>query len=258
MLVVKIQKYARLKKIGTCYFCMCGYVVQQLWSELVIFIFFIGLLFIFISLKLESHQQALNTESHVHENMESLQLFFFPLLYFGHSTLSFFVVLFSSQLLNVCLTQVLLLVSFMYGPAFSVSQEFHPFLHLLPIASVHIITITLRLVQTLFLNLKAACSTFLTVCLESFLISRYQKLNLFSLHIFPLPLVTNILSVSQAQNLGIRFVSTLSFAFYIQTTSKSHIHLIYASFVLFFLIMSSSWLICLASTGFFVFFPSAL
>lgn len=104
-----------------------------------------------------------NTESHVHENMESLQLFFFPLLYFGHSTLSFFVVFFSSQLLNVCLTQVLLLVSFMYGPAFSVSQEFHPFLQLLPIASVHIITITLRLVQTLFLNLKPACSTFLFV-----------------------------------------------------------------------------------------------
>lgn len=99
----------------------------------------------------------------------------------------------------------------------------------------------------------------LSVCLESFLILRYQKLNLlFSLHIFPLPLATSILSVSQAQNLGIRFLSTLSFAFYIQTSSKSHIHLIYASFVLFFLILSSSWLICLASTGFFVFFLSAL
>lgn len=99
----------------------------------------------------------------------------------------------------------------------------------------------------------------LSVCLESFLTSRYQKLNLlFSLHIFPLPLATNILSVSQAQNMGIRFLSTLSFAFYIQTSSKSHIHLIYASFVLFFLILSSSWLICLASTGFFVFFLSAL
>ena len=70
-------------------------------------------------------------------------------------------------------------------------KGFYPFLHLLPIASMHIITRTIRVLQTLFLNFKPACLTFPTVCFESSLISTNQKLNCcfyFTCFLFSLPL----------------------------------------------------------------------
>lgn len=195
-----------------------------------------------------------NTESHVHENMESLQLFFFSpfILWTFHPFLLCCFILFPAP---ECMPDPGSIIGLLY--------VWSCILCLIGISSISTTT-TYCFCAYHYHNSKTGPDLVsksqtsmldLSVCLESFLISRYQKLNLlFSLHIFPLPLATNILSVSQAQNLGIRFLSTLSFAFYIQTSSKSHtfdlciFRSFFSNFVIILVDLSCLyWILCVLS-----------
>lgn len=131
----------------------------------------------------------------------SLFTFFFFLLHFGHSFSSLLLCSLPSSWMCAC-PRSWCWSSCMCGSPFSASWELHLLLHLLSTISMHIIPLTVRLAQTLFLKCKPAHLTSPTICFESPLIQTYQELNLFSLHIFLPPLATSILSVNQAQNLG--------------------------------------------------------
>lgn len=133
-----------------------------------------------------------------------ITVFVFSFLYFGHS-FSLLAVLFSSHFLNECWP------TFYYYPPvcmvlYSLSHanfiHFYIYYHCFYAYNLH----KYKTSPDLLSKFQTSMPDLSNCLFENSLILTYQKMNLFLLHIFLLPLATSILSVSQAQNPEIRFV----------------------------------------------------